>query len=77
MYPSACGGSTEAGCVAIFECKGCYSLRVKVRKFQFLPGVIAAEDAGSDQTARADPDHPDCSNPGRGEGDDPERMCFY
>lgn len=35
------------------------------------------ENASSDQTAGADPDNPDITDPGRGARDDPERVCCY
>lgn len=41
----------------------------------FLPFLsLSPENASSDQTAGADPDHPDSTDPGRGARDDPERV---
>lgn len=39
--------------------------------------VCLAEHASSDQTAGADPNHPDSTDPGRGARDDPEGVCCY
>lgn len=44
----------------------------------WLPSFFTlSENASSYQTAGADPDHPDSTDPGRGARDDPERVCRY
>lgn len=61
-------------------CLLAFSRKVPLVFFSFLifrSLLCLAEHASSDQTAGADPNHPDSTDPGRGARDDPEGVCCY